>query len=121
MKKNILSLIFVFLLFNVFAEKVTFHTGEAFGISNADYFFPIDIIFTGCRCTVTSIMKIENDLWCFTLTIPNSNTTNAPVVFNYYIKKNDIVKMRRLNNPGKVVSLNVASVNWNEVTFDIEQ
>ena len=120
MKKTILICLLILLSAAVFAEKINLHTGEAFGISNTDYFYPKDISFTGAKCTISSIKKIEDNLWCLTITAPKSVNTNAPVVFEFYIKKGDVLTMRRLTNPMEECKLKVLSVNWNEIVLNIE-
>ncbi|MDO5773987.1 MAG: hypothetical protein Q4P16_06735 [Spirochaetales bacterium] len=121
MKKIItLFLLFFIVITSVCAEKLTFHTGEAFGLSNTDYFFPTDITFTASKCTVTSIKKADADLWCFTIVASKSANTNAPVIFEFFIKKGDILKIRQLSNPMIVCNLKVTDVNWNEISFETE-
>lgn len=118
MKRILILLSFLLLTVALYAEKITFQTGDAFGTSNADYFYPKDITFTGSRLTVTSVKKIEDNLWCFTLTTSNSANTNAPVSFEFYLKENDVLTMRRLKNPLEEFKLKVISINWNEITFE---
>ena len=121
MKKIIaLFLLSFVLIVSVCAEKFTFHTGEAFGFSNADYFFPLDIAFTATKCTVTSVKKIDSNLWCLMIVAPKSMNTNAPISFEFFVKKGDVLKMRRLSNPMIVCNLKVADVNWNEISFETE-
>ncbi|MCI5666858.1 MAG: hypothetical protein MR353_08865 [Spirochaetia bacterium] len=120
MKKIALIFVLFLLSFAAFAEKITFQTGDSFGVSNTDYFYPKDISFTGSKCTVSSIKKVEDNLWCLTLTAPKSANTQAPVIFEFYIKKGDVLKMRRLTNPMEECKLKVISVNWNEITFEAE-
>ena len=120
MKKIILISALFLLSFAVFAEKITLQTGDSFGISNTDYFYPKDIAFTGAKCTVSSIRKVEDNLWCLSLTAPKSSNTNAPVVFEFYIKKGDVLTMRRLTNPMEECKLKIVSVNWNEITLETE-
>ena len=120
MKKIILIFVLFFISFFVFAEKITLQTGDSFGVSNSDFFYPKDISFTGAKCTVSSIKKVEDNLWCLTLTAPKSANTSAPVTFDFYIKKGDILKMRRLKNPMEECILKIVSVNWNEITIETE-
>ena len=114
MKKIILIFVLFFISFFVFAEKITLQTGDSFGVSNSDF------SFTGAKCTVSSIKKVEDNLWCLTLTAPKSANTSAPVIFDFYIKKGDILKMRRLKNPMEECILKIVSVNWNEITIETE-
>lgn len=121
MKKIItLVLLFFVVIASSFAEKLTFHTGDAFGLSNADYFFPMDIAFTASKCTLTSVKKINSDLWCFTIVAPKSVNANAPVSFEFFVKKGDVLKMRRLTNPMGECNFRVLSINWNEISFEVE-
>lgn len=120
MKKLLTILFCLFFTTILFAETISFETGDSFSISNNDYFFPMDITYTACKCTVTSIKKADDGLWCFTLTAPKSINTSAPVVFEYFVKRNDIIKMRRLDNSMTEVKLKVISVNWNEISFEIQ-
>ena len=120
MKKTIIICILFSLSITLFAEKITLQTGDSFGVSNTDYFYPKDISFTGAKCTVSSIKKIEDNLWCLTLTAPKSANTSAPVVFEFYIKKGDVLKMRRLITPMEECKLKIISVNWNEITIETE-
>ena len=121
MKKIIaLILLFFVLIVSLCAEKFTFHTGEAFGFSNTDYFFPLDIAFTATKCTVTSVKKIDSDLWCLMIVAQKSVNTNAPVIFEFFIKKGDVLKMRQLSNPMIVCNLKVVNAGWNEISFETE-
>ncbi|UKI56273.1 MAG: hypothetical protein L6V90_03685 [Treponema succinifaciens] len=120
MKKTItLFLLFFIVITSVCAEKLSFHTGEAFGLSNTDYFFPTDITFTASKCTVTSIKKADVDLWCFTIVASKSANTNAPVCFEFFVREGDILMMRRLTNPMEKCSLRVITVRWNEISFEV--
>ena len=118
MKKITILLTLLFVTVALYAEKITFQTGDFFGISNTDFFYPKDITFTGSRLTVTSIKKEEDNLWCLKLTAPKSTNTSAPIIFEYYIKKGDTLTMRRLTNPMEEITLKVVSVNWNEITIE---
>ena len=120
MKKIILVCLLFLSTIALYAEKINLHTGESFGVSNTDYFYPKDISFTGAKCTISAIKKVEDNLWCLTLTAPKSTNTNAPVIFEFYIKKGDILTMRRLTNPMEEFNLKVISVNWNEITLETE-
>lgn len=118
MKQILILLSSLLLTAALYAEKITFQTGDAFGLSNTDYFYPKDITFAGSRLTVTSVKKIEDNLWCFTLTSSKSANTNAPVSFEFYVKKDDILTMHRLTNPLEEFKLKVISINWNEITLE---
>ena len=118
MKKLTVLLGLLLITVALYAEKITLKTGEAFGISNTDYFYPKDITFTASRLTVTSVKKEDDNLWCLKLAAPKSTNTNAPIVFEYYVKKGDILTMRRLTNPMEEITLKVISVNWNEITIE---
>ena len=118
MKKITIFLALLFVSVALYAEKITLQTGDFFGISNTDYFYPKDIAFTGSRLTITSVKKEEDNLWCLKLAAPKSTNTNAPIIFEYYVKKGDILTMRRLANPMEEITIKVVSVNWNEITIE---
>ena len=120
MKKLFAIIIIMGLTISLFAEKFSFQTGDSFSVSNTDYFFPMDITYTACKCTVTSIKKADDGLWCFTLTASKSVNTTAPTVFEFFLKKGDVIKMRRVDNPMSECKLKVTSVNWNEISFETE-
>lgn len=67
MKKITILLALLFVSVALYAEKITLQTGDFFGISNTDYFYPKDITFTGSRLTITSVKKEEDNLWCLKL------------------------------------------------------
>lgn len=46
MKKITILLALLFVSVALYAEKITLQTGDFFGISNTDYFYPKDITFT---------------------------------------------------------------------------
>ena len=60
MKKITILLALLFLSVALYAEKITLQTGDFFGISNTDYFYPKDITFTGSRLTITSVKNVGN-------------------------------------------------------------
>ena len=62
MKKLILVCLLFLSTIALFAEKINLHTGESFGVSNTDYFYPKDISFTGAKCTISAIKKVEDNL-----------------------------------------------------------
>lgn len=120
MKKLFAIIIVLGLTISLFAEKLSFQTGDSFSVSNTDYFFPMDITYTACKCTVTSIKKADDGLWCFTLTASKSVNTTATTIFEFYLKKGDVIKMRRVDKPMSECKLKVSSVNWNEISFETE-
>ena len=120
MRKVFILLLGIFLFSPLFAEKIPLRTGDVLGLSLTDYFFPLDISVTGSKCSVTSIKNVEKDLWCISIAAWRSWNTSAPVIFEYYVKKGDIIKLRRLNNPLEECNLKVESVNWNEAVLVIQ-
>lgn len=119
MKKALLCIFVIFTVSLCFAQTVTFKTGDFFALSVADYFSPMDINVTGCKCSITGIKNTEKDIWCINITVYRS-ASSVPIVYNYYVKQGDIIKMRRINSPIGECSLKVVSVKWNEVTLDIQ-
>lgn len=119
--KKIFVLLTIFLLStSVFAEKITIRTGDSLALSITDYFFPVDISVTGSKCSVTSIKFIEKDLWCISIAAWNSGTVSTPVVYDYYVKQGDIIKLRRIADPMKECNLKVESIKWNEAVLNIQ-
>ena len=119
MKKILLTVVLFSLTLFVFAERVSLHTGDSFGLSNVDFFFPLDITFAS-KCTITSVKNVNNDIWCLTLSAPRSANTNAPTTFEFFIKKGETIKMRRMTNPIAECALKIVSVNWNEISFEVD-
>ena len=120
MRKIVILILLLFLITPVFAEKIQLRTGDVLGLSLTDYFFPVDISVTGSKCSITSIKNVEKDLWCISIAAWRSGNTSAPVIFDYYVKKGDIIKLRRLNNPLEECNLKVESINWNEAVLVIQ-
>ena len=120
MKKLFLVMIFLTCSTFIFAEKIELHTGDALALSLTDYFFPVDISITGSKCSVTSIKNIDKDLWCISIAAWRTNANSAPVIYDYYVKKGDTIKLRRINDPMKECTLKVETINWNEATLDIQ-
>ncbi len=119
--KKLLTFLFIgFISASLFAQKITIRTGDALAISLTDYFFPVDITVTGSKCSVTSIKNVDKDLWCISITAFKSGTTSIPLVYEYYVKKDDIINLRRITDPMKECSLRVDSITWNEVVLDIQ-
>ena len=54
--------------------------------------------------------------------VPNSYGSKicSPVIFEYFVRKNDVIKMRRLDNPMTEIQIRVISINWNEITIEME-
>lgn len=120
MKK--LSIIILLLISTsfVFAEKITTKTGDALALSVTDFFFPVDISVTGSKCSVTSIKHIDKDLWCISIAALRNGTSSLPIIYDYYVKKGDIIKLRRINSPMTECNLKVESIDWNEAVLDIQ-
>ena len=113
-------LILVFLLsLPLCAEKHTFRTGDAFALSLTDYFFPVDISMTGSRCSITSIKKVEKDLWCLSLAAFRTGQMTVPIVYEYYVKPGDILKLRRLESPMEECDVKIVSIGWNFVEIEM--
>ena len=111
MKKLAFALLAFIFIFPLCAEKATLNTGDAFGFSLADYFFPPDITFTGSKCAITAIKKVEKDLWCLSLAAFRSSQMAVPVVYEYYVRAGDTLKMRRLSNPMEECEVKIESVS----------
>ena len=117
------KLLFAFILLCsvcAFAEKVTFRTGDAFARSLSDFYFPTDIAFTGSRCSVTSVKRVEKDLWCLSLAAFRSGQQSVPVVYEYYVRPGDSIRLRRLETPMEVCTVKVVSVGWNEIVMEMD-
>ncbi len=120
MRKIFLSFIIaLFLASAVFAEKHTLRTGDAFALSLTDYFFPSDISLTGSKCSITAIKKVDKDLWCLSLAAFRSAQIAIPVVYEYYVRAGDVLKMRRLSNPMEECQVKIESVSWNELVISL--
>lgn len=120
MKKSIILGLLLLISTSLFAEKMTIRTGDSLALSLSDYFFPVDITTTGSKCSVTSIKKIDNDMWCLSIAAWKTGGTAMPVVFDYYVKKGDIIKLRRIADPMKECNIKIESINWNEAVLDIQ-
>ena len=120
MKKLAFTLLALVFLFPLCAEKATLHTGDAFGFSVADYFFPSDITLTGSKCSITAVKKVEKDVWCLSLAAFRSSQMVIPVVYEYYVRAGDTLKMRRLSNPMEECEVKIESVSWNEVVISLQ-
>lgn len=119
--KNLMIFIFITLFTTfAFAEKIIIKTGEALAISLTDYFFPMDISVTGSKCSVTGIKKIDKDLWCISILACKTENGVTPVLYEYYVKKGDIINLRRVNNPMKECSLMVEFITWNEALLAVQ-
>ena len=120
MKKFLSLLLALTFLFPLCAEKATLHTGDAFGFSLTDYFFPPDITLTGSKCSITAVKKVEKDVWCLSLAAFRSSQMAIPVVYEYYVRAGDTLKMRRLSNPMEACEVKIEGVSWNEVVISVE-
>lgn len=120
MKKIIVILAVLLLSTSVFAEKMTIRTGDSLALSITDYFFPVDINATGSKCSVTSIKLINKDLWCISIAAWRSGGVSTAVVYDYYVKQGDVIKLRRIADPMKECNLIVESIMWNEAVLDIQ-
>lgn len=119
MKKIFYFLLLLSISSFIFAERVTLKTGESLSLSIVDYFFPIDMNVIGCRCSISSIHKIENDIWCFTILALKNNSSILPIKYDYYIRKDSILRFNRLNTSMSECSLKVVSIDWNIITLEI--
>ena len=119
--KKLFILVFLSLVsISVFAEKITLKTGEALALSLTDYFFPMDITVTGSKCSVTGIKNVDDELWCISITACKMGTVSIPVVYDYYVKKGDIIKLRRISEPMKECSMKLEAIDWNEAVLVIQ-
>lgn len=119
MKKIFYFLLLLSISSFIFAERVTFKTGETLSISVVDYFFPMDMNVLGCRCTVSSIHKVDNDLWCFSVLALKNGQNIVPIRYDYYVRKSSILRFNRLNSSMNECSLKVVSLDWNVITLEI--
>ena len=119
MKRALLCILIMFSVPLVFAETVTLRTGDFFALSVADYFFPVDINVTGSKCSVTGIKNIEKDLWCVSIST-NRTGSSMPIVYDYYVRQGDVIRMRRIRAPMEECGLRVISIKWNEVVLGIQ-
>lgn len=104
----------------LFAEELKVKTGDVFGFSVTDYFFPSGISVRGSRGTVTSIQKVNEDLWNFRIAVClNSPQNPYPVQFDYYVKTGYELSFYRMPNYKDEIKLKVKSVDWNEITFSL--
>ena len=68
MKRTILFLAVLLTAATVFAERITFTTGDLAGTSITDRFMPVDFTMISAPYTVNAIRKAEDGLWCIKLT-----------------------------------------------------
>lgn len=122
MKRFILFLALFFTTSFLFSENIVFTTGDIAGISITDRFSPIDFSMLASTTTVSAIFNVDNDIWCIRLTANKTGgTTSVPIVYEYYVKKGDKIRMRRICESGLLESvLTVVSVDWNKAEFSIE-
>ena len=121
MMKKLFILVFLSLIsISVFAEKITLKTGEALALSLTDYFFPMDITVTGSKCSVTGIKNVDDELWCISIAACKSGKVSVPIVYDYYVKKGDIINLRRITEPMSECKLKVDSITWNEAVLEIQ-
>src|SRR5574344_1859067 len=114
MKKKLILFLLCLASSFLFAEKITFRTGDALAFSLSDFFFPVDISVTGSLCSVTGIRNVENEIWCISISACKSGTMSVPITYNYYVKIGDVIELRRISNPLSECSLKVTSIKWNE-------
>ena len=119
MKKLIIILIVLLVGMNVmFSEEVKVKTGDVFGVSMLDYFTPVDRSVSGSWSSITSIKKVEKDLWCITLSCETKNY-HYPKYFEYYVKPGDIITVYRFPDITKEVRLKIKVINWNEAVVEV--
>ena len=106
---------------SLFAEKLTLKTGDVFGFSQTDYFYPLDKVFMTSHSSVASVSKAENIVWCIKISVCKNFDAGAPSVFEYYVREGDVIKVKRFLRNEQIFNLKVLSLNWNEVTFDVLQ
>ena len=118
MKKLLIILILISGMCALFAEEVKVKTGDIFGTSVYDYFTPVARGIRGGATCVSSIKKIEKDLWCITLVV-ESRSGQLPKYFEYYVKTGDVITVCRFPNIETEVQLKVKSVGWNEAVLEV--
>ena len=124
MKKIFLAFLLLSASAALFAERVTFTTGNMAGNSLTDSFMPVDFGMMGSHCTVSAVRRIEGNLWCLALTAAKTSAASAcPVVYEYYLKTGDSIRLRRLNAQAGGMSectLTAVSLDWNRAVFELE-
>lgn len=120
MKKRFFCILFLFANIFLYAEKYIFRTGDALSLSFSDYFYPIDVSVSGNRCSITSVKKIDKDLWCLSLTTLKNGQGMVPVVFDYYIKNGDELKMKRYPSINEVTVIKIINIDWNQIELEIK-
>ena len=106
----------------LFSENIVFTTGDIAGISITNRFSPIDFSMLASTTTVSAIFNVDKDIWCIRLTANKTGgTTSVPIVYEYYVKKGDKIRMRRICENGLVeCTLTIVSLNWNKAEFSID-
>lgn len=122
MKKFLLFVALFFTTSFLFSENIVFTTGDIAGTGITDHFSPMDFSMLASTATVSAIFKVDKDVWCIRLTANKSGgTSSIPIVYEYYVKKGDKIKMRRICEKGLIDSLlTVVSVDWNKAEFSID-
>ncbi len=124
MKRTLLFLALTLFSALLFAERITFTTGDLAGSSITDRFMPVDFTMMGSSCTVSSISHAEDGFWRIKLTAAKQAGTAAyPVEYEYFVKQGSSFRMRRLNASGgglNECTLKVVSIDWNRAELEIE-
>jgi hypothetical protein len=121
MKKTLLLIVLLFCTLSLSAKELKAKTGDVFGFSTTEYFYPLGISSRGSRCTVTGVCKAEDGLWCLRLAVwIKGSEQSYPVQFEYYVKPGDELSFFRFPDFSKEVKMKVKAVNWNEVVLDVE-
>ncbi len=121
MKRFILFFAVFFTMSFLFSENIVFTTGDIAGISITDRFSPIDFSMLASTTTVSAIFNVDKDIWCIRLTANKTGgTTSVPIVYEYYVKKGDKIRMRRICENGLVeCTITIVSLGWNKAEFSI--
>ena len=52
----------------------------------------------GSKCSITSIKKVEKDMWCISVSALRQGSVTVPITFDYYVKEGDTIKFQRIIN-----------------------
>ena len=116
MKRFAFALILLLAGAFTFAADFTARTGNRFGTSLMDFYSPSDKSIGAQLTFVSSIKKIENDLWCITL-VTSSRSLQYPISFKYYVRVGDVIEVMKFPDIETVHKLKVKSITWNEAIF----
>ena len=122
MKRLFLFFALFFTMSFFYSENIVFTTEDIAGSSITDRFSPIDFSMLASTTTVSAIFNVDKDVWCIRLTANKTGgATSIPIVYEYYVKKGDKIRMRRICENGLVeCTLTIVSLDWNKAEFSID-